>query len=143
MSLDELAEMLGEELELPAIEPKGRKNIISSRDRYVGISRYGPESLRLEDRFTQLVEGKKGLGFPSFKEPLLTKVLCVVEPGRFLPVVKYSAAADGKKEMIHCWTDENHRRDGDGRALQRRLRPRSQARSGKTWRRGSLVQERL
>jgi len=44
--LDELAEMLGEELELPAIAPKGRKNIVSSRERYVGISRYGPESLR-------------------------------------------------------------------------------------------------
>ena len=43
---------------------------------------YGPESLRLEDRFTQLVDGKKDLGFPSFKESLLTKVLCVVEPDR-------------------------------------------------------------
>ena len=53
---------------------------------------YGPESLRLEDRLTQLIDGKKGLGFPSFnKEPLLTKVLCVVEPDRFLPVLKYSA----------------------------------------------------
>ena len=62
---------------------------------------YGPESLRLEDRLTQLIEGKKGLGFPSFnKEPLLTKVLCVVEPDRWLPVLKYSAAADGKKEII-------------------------------------------
>jgi hypothetical protein len=60
---------------------------------------YGPESLALEDRMTQLIEGKKGLGFPSFKEPLLTKVLCVVEPGRFLPVVRYSAATDGKKEI--------------------------------------------
>ena len=61
---------------------------------------YGPESLRLEDRLTQLIEGKKGLGFPSFnKEPLLTKVLCVVEPDRWLPVLKYSAAADGKKEI--------------------------------------------
>ena len=60
---------------------------------------YGPESLALEDRFTQLIEGKKGLGFPSFKEPLLTKVLCVVEPDRFLPVLKYSAATDGKKEL--------------------------------------------
>lgn len=46
VSLDELAEMLGEELELPAIQPKGRKNIVSTRDRYVGISRYGPEGLR-------------------------------------------------------------------------------------------------
>jgi hypothetical protein len=61
---------------------------------------YGPESLRLEDRLTQLIDGTKGLGFPSFnKEPLLTKVLCVVEPERFLPVLKYSAATDGKKEI--------------------------------------------
>jgi hypothetical protein len=46
ISLDELAEMLGEELELPAIRPKGRRNILSSKDRYTGISRYGPETLR-------------------------------------------------------------------------------------------------
>jgi hypothetical protein len=61
---------------------------------------YGPESLALEDRLTQLIEGKKGLGFPSFnKEPLLTKVLCVAEPDRFLPVLRYSAPTDGKKEI--------------------------------------------
>ena len=65
----------------------------------IGYLLHGPESLRLEDRFTQLVDGKKDLGFPSFKESLLTKVLCVVEPGRFLPILKYSAATDGKKEM--------------------------------------------
>ena len=61
---------------------------------------HGPESLALEDRLTQLIEGKKGLGFPSFnKEPLLTKVLAVVEPERFLPVLRYSAPTDGKKEI--------------------------------------------
>ena len=61
---------------------------------------YGPESLRLEDRLTQLIDGTKGIGFPSFnKEPLLTKVLCVVEPDRWLPVLKYSAPTDGKKEI--------------------------------------------
>jgi hypothetical protein len=61
---------------------------------------FGPESLKLEERFTHLVDGsKKGLGFPSFKEALLTKVLCVVEPERFLPVVKYTAVAGGKKEL--------------------------------------------
>ena len=60
----------------------------------------GPDSIRLEDRLTQLIDGKK-VGFPSFnKEPLLTKVLCVVEPDRFLPVLKYSAPTDGKKEII-------------------------------------------
>jgi hypothetical protein len=60
---------------------------------------YGPESLRLEDRLTQLIDGKKGVGFPGFKEALLTKVLCVVEPDRFLPVLKYSTGSDGKKEL--------------------------------------------
>ncbi|SOE03523.1 hypothetical protein [Blastococcus haudaquaticus] len=61
---------------------------------------HGPESLRLEDRLTHLVDGKK-VGFPSFnKEPLLTKVLCVVEPERFLPILKYSAPTDGKKEIV-------------------------------------------
>ena len=60
---------------------------------------HGPESLRLEDRLTQLVDGKK-VGLPSFnKEPLLTKVLCIVEPERFLPVLRYTAPTDGKKEI--------------------------------------------
>jgi len=67
---------------------------------------FGPESLALEDRFTHLVDGtKKGLGFPSFKEALLTKVLCVVEPERFLPVVRYTAAAGGKKELAKAVFD--------------------------------------
>ena len=46
VSLEELARILGEELELPAIKRKGRKNIVSEKDRYVGISSSGPESLR-------------------------------------------------------------------------------------------------
>jgi uncharacterized sporulation protein YeaH/YhbH (DUF444 family) len=46
VSLDELAQMLGEELELPDIRPRGRKNIMAAKDRYTGISKYGPESLR-------------------------------------------------------------------------------------------------
>jgi len=46
VSLEELAEMLGEELELPRIEPKGKKNVISTKNKYTGISDAGPESLR-------------------------------------------------------------------------------------------------
>lgn len=46
VSLEELADILGEELKLPRIEPKGRKNITSERDRYTGIRQTGPESLR-------------------------------------------------------------------------------------------------
>ena len=44
--LEELAQLLGEELQLPAIQKKGRKNIVTEKDRYTGISMTGPESLR-------------------------------------------------------------------------------------------------
>ncbi len=46
ISLEELAQILGEELELPNIEAKGKKNITSEKDKYTGISQTGPESLR-------------------------------------------------------------------------------------------------
>jgi uncharacterized sporulation protein YeaH/YhbH (DUF444 family) len=46
VSLDELAEILGEELELPRIKPKGKHRITAERDRYSGIRQTGPESLR-------------------------------------------------------------------------------------------------
>src|SRR5690606_31750830 len=45
LSLDELAELLGEELNLPRIEPKGRHRLSTERDKYSGIRRVGPEGL--------------------------------------------------------------------------------------------------
>lgn len=44
--LEDLAKILGEELELPNIEPRGRKNLRTAAGRYTGISRAGPMSLR-------------------------------------------------------------------------------------------------
>src|SRR3954451_652294 len=46
LTLEELADILGEELSLPRIEPKGKKNIITTKDKYTGIRQSGPESLR-------------------------------------------------------------------------------------------------
>jgi len=46
LSLEELATILGEELELPNIEPKGKKSIKSATDRYTSIGTTGPDSLR-------------------------------------------------------------------------------------------------
>ena len=46
VTLDDLAAILGEELELPDIEDKGKSKISSAHDRYSGIRRVGPESLR-------------------------------------------------------------------------------------------------
>jgi uncharacterized sporulation protein YeaH/YhbH (DUF444 family) len=42
LSLEELAEILGEELALPRIEAKCKQRLITQRDRYVGIRRSGP-----------------------------------------------------------------------------------------------------
>lgn len=46
LTLEELAAILGEELALPRIEPRGKKNIIAEKDRYTSIRTVGPESLR-------------------------------------------------------------------------------------------------
>jgi hypothetical protein len=46
VTLDELAAILGEELELPDIENKGKSKLVNEKDRYTGVRRVGPESLR-------------------------------------------------------------------------------------------------
>ncbi len=46
VDLDELAEMMGEELELPNIQPRGVKELDSLGGRYTGVRRHGPDSLR-------------------------------------------------------------------------------------------------
>ncbi len=46
VTLDELAAILGDELELPRIEPKGKANIDQNKPRYTSVRRSGPESLR-------------------------------------------------------------------------------------------------
>lgn len=45
LNLEELAEIMGEELGLPRIEPRGKQNIESVKDRYRGIHNVGPRSL--------------------------------------------------------------------------------------------------
>ena len=46
LSLEELADILGEELELPRIEPRGKANIRQQKSRYNSVRRNGPESLK-------------------------------------------------------------------------------------------------
>ena len=46
ISLEELADILGEELALPRIQPRGKDRIVATRVKYTGISPSGPESLR-------------------------------------------------------------------------------------------------
>jgi uncharacterized protein len=46
ISLEELAAILGEELELPRIQPKGQAAIVEEKAKYNSIRQAGPESLR-------------------------------------------------------------------------------------------------
>lgn len=46
VSLDELAQILGEELELPRIQPRGSATLRVLRHKLSGIAKVGPESLR-------------------------------------------------------------------------------------------------
>jgi sporulation protein YhbH len=46
VTLQDLAKILGEELELPNIEPRGTKTLRATSGRFTGISRVGPQSLR-------------------------------------------------------------------------------------------------
>jgi len=46
VDLEELAEMLGEELRLPRIEPRGEREVAMDGGRYNGVRRAGPDSLR-------------------------------------------------------------------------------------------------
>ncbi len=46
LTIQEMAEIMGEELELPRIQPKGSKSLTTPKNRYTGIKRAGPESLR-------------------------------------------------------------------------------------------------
>lgn len=50
ITLKELAELLGDELELPNIEPRGKDKIIEEKDEYFGVRRTGPETLRVFKR---------------------------------------------------------------------------------------------
>ncbi len=46
LTFEELAEIMGEELQLPKIQPRGKKQIKAIKTKYSGLHRVGPDSLR-------------------------------------------------------------------------------------------------
>ena len=58
-----------------------------------------PGDVPLEDRLTHLIEDQAATGMPGFKEALLTKVLCVMSPTRFLPILTYGTEGTGKHDL--------------------------------------------
>lgn len=81
ISIEELAEIMAEELALPHIEPRGKKNITAEKDKYVGIAKTGPESLRHFKRsFRQALRRQIMSGAYDFEDP---KVWPVKEDKRY------------------------------------------------------------
>ncbi len=75
VSLAELAEIMGEELELPRIEPKGTEKIIAWKDKYSGIRTTGPESLRHFRRtFRQALRRQIAMGTYNPKDPVIIPI---------------------------------------------------------------------
>jgi hypothetical protein len=62
----------------------------------------GPADIPLEDRLTHLIEEDADTAMPGFKEALLTKVLCITQPDRFLPLLAYTAEGTGKREITEA-----------------------------------------
>lgn len=75
LTLEELAEILGEELELPRIEPRGKKSIVTEKDKYSGIRRTGPESLRHFKRtFREALKRQVITGQFDLEKPRVTPI---------------------------------------------------------------------
>jgi sporulation protein YhbH len=75
VTLDELASILGEELELPDILDKGKSKIINEKDRYTGIRRVGPESLRNFRRtYREALKRQIAMGSYDSKNPLVVPI---------------------------------------------------------------------
>ena len=75
VDFSELAQILGEELELPNIQPKGQKRIRSVKEKYTGVSRVGPEGLRHFKRtYREALKRQIASGLYDPKRPMIVPV---------------------------------------------------------------------
>ena len=75
LSLDELASILGEELELPNIEPKGKKSLQSTTDRYNSIGQVGPDSLKHFKRsYKEALKRQVTTGSYDAEDPIIVPI---------------------------------------------------------------------
>jgi hypothetical protein len=81
VELEELAEMLGRELELPYIRPRGKKELATEGGRYNGVRQSGPDSLRHLRRTYR--EALKRTVAAGLWDPANPRVLPIREDYRF------------------------------------------------------------
>jgi len=75
VTLKELAEMLGEELALPNIEPKGAQEVTSKSHKYTDIHTQGPQSLRHFKRtYKEALKRQISSGVYDPKNPIIVPI---------------------------------------------------------------------
>lgn len=75
VTLEELAAILGEELALPNVENKGKRNIEDREIRYTGILRQGPESLKHFKRtYKEALKRSIATGIYDPDNPIITPI---------------------------------------------------------------------
>lgn len=72
VTLEELAQILGEELQLPNIEHRGKEQVVTQKIKYTGVNTTGPESLRHFKRtFKQALRRQIAMGTYDPKRPVI------------------------------------------------------------------------
>jgi uncharacterized sporulation protein YeaH/YhbH (DUF444 family) len=75
VSMEELADILAEELQLPRIEPKGQHRITTVRDKYSGIRPVGPAGLRHFKRtYREALKRQLALGAYDPANPIIVPI---------------------------------------------------------------------
>ena len=75
VSLEELADILAEELELPRIKPKGASTLVSTKDKYTGVRPTGPASLRHFKRtYREALKRQMALGAYDPDNPVIIPI---------------------------------------------------------------------
>ncbi len=75
ITFEELAEIMGEELELPHIEPKGKETVVTIKDRYTSIRLTGPESLHHYKRtFKHALKRQIAMGTYDPNKPVIIPI---------------------------------------------------------------------
>ena len=94
VSLEELAEILGEQLSLPKIQPKGHKTIDTLQTRYTGLSPVGPESLRhFKATYKQALKRSIALGYYDPDNPVIIPIKKDLRYKSFRKIIKPQANA--------------------------------------------------
>jgi uncharacterized sporulation protein YeaH/YhbH (DUF444 family) len=75
MNVEELAQILGDELELPNIEPKGKSQMDSTVDKYTSIGTVGPDSLKhLKRTYKQALKRQMSMGVYDPNNPRVVPI---------------------------------------------------------------------